>query len=195
MMLTDIQRLQAMGLDVWQLRHPAIYDQTHEVIQLPDTCQLLLVCDTPLSEKDAWLFGNILKSMKLSPEQTRQLPHAALSALGEHRLTWLLLFALLRAQLKDHCCGHQYSDHSSGDDKRKHTLMQCHCGPRQPMRAMAIKVTLGVAANLIPMNKSSIVSPLCRVRQKQSRPLGDLFHWLCLFQHRLMGVSRRSLAH
>lgn len=87
-MLTDIQRLQAMGLDVWQLRHPAIYDQTHEVIQLPDACQLLLVCDTPLSEKDAWLFGNILKSMKLRPEQARQLPHAALSALGEHRLTW-----------------------------------------------------------------------------------------------------------
>ncbi|SIN72875.1 DNA polymerase III subunit psi [Salinivibrio sp. ES.052] len=87
-MLTDIQRLQAMGLEVWQLRHPELYGKEHEVIQLPDSCQLLLVCDFPLNEQDAWLFGNILKSIQLTSDQARQLPHAALSSLGEHHLTW-----------------------------------------------------------------------------------------------------------
>ncbi|OOF25785.1 hypothetical protein BZJ19_07060 [Salinivibrio proteolyticus] len=87
-MLTDIQRLQAMGLSVWQLRHPELYGREQEVIQLPENCQLLLVCDDPLSEQDAWLLGNILKSMKLEADMARQLPHAALAALGDHHLVW-----------------------------------------------------------------------------------------------------------
>ncbi|WP_172970063.1 MULTISPECIES: DNA polymerase III subunit psi [unclassified Salinivibrio] len=87
-MLTDIQRLQAMDLDVWQLRHPEIYGREQEVTQLPDHCQLLLVCDHVLTDQDAWLFGNILKSIKLSADQARQLPHAALAALGDHHLSW-----------------------------------------------------------------------------------------------------------
>ncbi|WP_413112956.1 DNA polymerase III subunit psi [Thaumasiovibrio sp. DFM-14] len=89
MTLTADQRLTAMGLQRWQLRHPHYYSQYRPtLIDLPASCRLLFVCDEPLNEHDGWLFGRILASMKLSPEQALQLSSQALEQLGEHQLTW-----------------------------------------------------------------------------------------------------------
>lgn len=87
-MLQDIQRLKEMGIPVWQLRKPEIYGGEQHTLSLPDTCKLLFVCDQSLNETDAWLFGRILKSMDLLPEQALQLPHAALESLAHHELIW-----------------------------------------------------------------------------------------------------------
>ncbi|KKD01810.1 DNA polymerase III subunit psi [Photobacterium halotolerans] len=85
----DMQLLQEMGLTHWQIRKPECFPAwAQSVIDLPDSCQLLLVTPDEMDEHDAWLFGNILRSMKLSPEQALTLPPHALSELGEHHLTW-----------------------------------------------------------------------------------------------------------
>ncbi|GAB6261552.1 DNA polymerase III subunit psi [Photobacterium sp. CCB-ST2H9] len=85
----DIQILQEMGLTSWQIRKPDCFpDLSQPVIDLPESCQLLFVTSEALDEHDAWLFGNILRSMKLTPDQALALPPHALPDLGEHHLTW-----------------------------------------------------------------------------------------------------------
>ena len=64
----DLQLMKAIGLTYWQVRKPGFFpDQEQPVIDLPDSCQLLFVCDEELDEHDRWLFGRILGSMKLHP--------------------------------------------------------------------------------------------------------------------------------
>ncbi|WP_087021955.1 DNA polymerase III subunit psi [Thaumasiovibrio subtropicus] len=90
MTITAEQRLKAMGLQRWQLRHPHFYpDYQQPVINLPDEVVLLFVSDATLNEHDAWLFGRILASMKLEPEQARQLTSDGALQLGEHQLQWV----------------------------------------------------------------------------------------------------------
>ncbi|MDO6704737.1 DNA polymerase III subunit psi [Photobacterium sp. 1_MG-2023] len=85
----DIQILQEMGLSAWQIRKPDCFPSlTQSVIDLPAQCRLLFVTAETLDEHDAWLFGNILRSMKLTPEQALSLPPHALSELGKHHLIW-----------------------------------------------------------------------------------------------------------
>ncbi|OAN14199.1 DNA polymerase III subunit psi [Photobacterium jeanii] len=85
----DIQVLQEMGLTYWQIRKPACFPALEvPVINLPDDCQLLFVTPDPLNEHDAWLFGRILKSMKLTSEQALMLPPSAVDQLGQHQLVW-----------------------------------------------------------------------------------------------------------
>lgn len=90
MAIDDIQRLSEMGITSWQLRRPELFpSHTANTISLPATCKLLLVCDKPLDEHDAWLFSKILASMKLSPEQALTLPHTALTQIDSHHLDWV----------------------------------------------------------------------------------------------------------
>ncbi len=85
----DIQVLQEMGLTVWQIRNTELFPNLEvPTITLPEQCKLLFVSNDELSEHDAWLFGKILKSMKLAPEQALMLPLDALDQIGEHHLTW-----------------------------------------------------------------------------------------------------------
>nr|WP_086940452.1 DNA polymerase III subunit psi [Thaumasiovibrio occultus] len=84
------QRLAAMGVSRWQLRHPHFYpDLSPTLVNLPDACRLLLVCDDTLSEQDAWLFGRILQSMNLTPDDALMLPSDGVAQLGEHQLAWI----------------------------------------------------------------------------------------------------------
>lgn len=81
--------MQEMGLTYWQVRKPDFFpDREVPAIDLPETCKLLFVCDDPLDEQDRWLFGRILLSMKLTPEQALLLPPSATELIREHHLTW-----------------------------------------------------------------------------------------------------------
>ncbi|OZS45873.1 DNA polymerase III subunit psi [Photobacterium sanguinicancri] len=85
----DIQVLQEMGLTYWQVRKPECFPALEvPVINFPDDCKLLFITEETLTEHDAWLFGRILKSMKLTPEQALMLPPSALEQLGQHQLVW-----------------------------------------------------------------------------------------------------------
>ena len=88
----EIQVLQEMGLTYWQVRKPSFFPEMQvPVIDLPESCKLLFVCSDELNEHDSWLFGRILKSMKLRPEQALRLPPQAMDQIREHHLTWCWL--------------------------------------------------------------------------------------------------------
>ncbi|PSV44820.1 DNA polymerase III subunit psi [Photobacterium indicum] len=85
----DIQVLQEMGLTYWQVRKPELFPNMQvPVIDLPESCKLLFITDDELNEHDAWLFGRILGSMKLTPEQALSLPLEAVEQVAEHHLIW-----------------------------------------------------------------------------------------------------------
>lgn len=87
--MNDLQRLTEMGITVWELRRPELFNQkTPERISLPDTCKLLFVCDQFPTGQDLELFTKILSSINLLPNQTVHLSHQALSTLTEHALQW-----------------------------------------------------------------------------------------------------------
>jgi DNA polymerase-3 subunit psi len=85
----DIQVLQEMGLTYWQVRKPEFFPNMQvPVIDLPESCKLLFITDDELNEHDAVLFGRILCSMKLKPEQALSLPLEAVEQVAEHHLKW-----------------------------------------------------------------------------------------------------------
>ena len=85
----DIALLQQMGITYWQVRRPDFYpERAVATIDLPAGCRLLFVNDDTLTEQDAWLFGRILHSMKLSPDQALTLPSHCIDNIGEHHLQW-----------------------------------------------------------------------------------------------------------
>lgn len=87
--MNDLQRLKEMGITVWDIRRPECFpDVTPKTISLPESCQLLLVSEHVPSGQEAWLFGKVLASMKLTPEQALCLPPQALRLLGDHQLVW-----------------------------------------------------------------------------------------------------------
>lgn len=87
-MMNDLQRLKYMGIRVWELRHPEFYSEQQALTDLPESCRLLFVSEVIPTERDAWLFGKIIASMQISPEEVLYLPPYALSQLGSHRLSW-----------------------------------------------------------------------------------------------------------
>ncbi|WP_407332267.1 DNA polymerase III subunit psi [Enterovibrio sp. 27052020O] len=87
--MNDLQRLKEMGITVWDVRQPDVLSvNMTKAIALPASCKLLFVSDSAPNEHEAWLFGKILASMKLTSEQALRLPARALSTLGEHSLEW-----------------------------------------------------------------------------------------------------------
>ncbi|MEJ2765507.1 DNA polymerase III subunit psi [Photobacterium sp. MCCC 1A19761] len=88
----DIQILHEMGLTYWQIRKPDFFPELEmPVIDLPESCKLLFVCEDELDDHDRWLFGRILNSMKLSPEQALMLPPQGVAQIRVHHLTWCWL--------------------------------------------------------------------------------------------------------
>ncbi|MGF1722212.1 DNA polymerase III subunit psi [Vibrio kyushuensis] len=87
---TELQYLQEMGIDTWQLSHPERiegYQSPH--FNLPSSCKLLLVsCERPSGEL-AVMFERVLKSIKLSLDQALHIYPEQLASLGEHQLTWI----------------------------------------------------------------------------------------------------------
>lgn len=87
-MIDDVQRLKNMGIRVWQLRNPDHYPAHQPKVVIPDTCRLLLVTDKVPEEADAWLFGKIIASMQVMPEECFYLSSEGFSYLSEHKLDW-----------------------------------------------------------------------------------------------------------
>lgn len=88
-MQRDLQYLQEMGITAWQIKQPEVYpDHAPELVSLPESCKLLLVAPSVPQSHDAWLFGKVLASMKLTPEQALYLPESAVAQLAEHQLVW-----------------------------------------------------------------------------------------------------------
>lgn len=84
-----LQFLNEMNISVWQVRQPEYFPALEaSTISLPETCQLLFVAPAIPTERDAFLFGKVLASMKLLPEQALFLPSESLEYLAEHHLTW-----------------------------------------------------------------------------------------------------------
>ncbi|MDD9157249.1 DNA polymerase III subunit psi [Aliivibrio sp. S4TY2] len=84
-----LQFLNEMNISVWQVRQPEYFPTLEaNTISLPETCQLLFVAPAVPTERDAFLFGKVLASMKLLPEQALFLPSSALEYLAEHKLAW-----------------------------------------------------------------------------------------------------------
>lgn len=84
-----LQFLNEMNIPVWQVRQPEYFPALEaSTISLPETCQLLFVAPAIPTERDAFLFGKVLTSMKLLPEQALFLPSESLEYLAEHHLTW-----------------------------------------------------------------------------------------------------------
>ncbi|MCK6264845.1 DNA polymerase III subunit psi [Vibrio sp. ZSDE26] len=87
---TELQYLQEMGIDAWQLSHPERL-QGFQVARfnLPTTCQLLLVSNELPTGELAVMFERVLKSIKLEIDQAQHVYPEQLSALGEHNIAWV----------------------------------------------------------------------------------------------------------
>lgn len=86
--MNDLQRLTEMGITVWDLRRPSLFERTPQPFSLPIECKLLFVSNAKPNEQEAWLFGKILGSMQLLPNQALHIPYSALSNLHTHALQW-----------------------------------------------------------------------------------------------------------
>lgn len=84
-----LQFLNEMDISVWQVRQTSYFPALEATtISLPDTCQLLFVAPAVPTERDAFLFGKVLASMKLLPEQALFLSPESLEYISEHQLQW-----------------------------------------------------------------------------------------------------------
>ncbi|CED70584.1 DNA polymerase III subunit psi [Aliivibrio wodanis] len=84
-----LQFLNEMDISVWQVRQTQYFPTLEaNTLSVPKTCQLLFIAPAIPTDRDAFLFGKVLASMKLIPEQALFLPSESLEYLGEHHLTW-----------------------------------------------------------------------------------------------------------
>lgn len=84
------QYLQEMAIPVWELVHPERLEGYQAPgLCLPESCTLLLVCDSLPQGEDATLFIKVLSSIKLKPEQALHITPAQLASLESHQLSWV----------------------------------------------------------------------------------------------------------
>ncbi|MDV7106106.1 DNA polymerase III subunit psi [Vibrio sp. TH_r3] len=87
---TDIQYLAEMGIQHWGLSHPARLSGVEvEPLRLPESCLLLLVSPVKPSGDMVFMFNNVLKSMKLSIEQSQHIYPEHFSQLSAAQLRWI----------------------------------------------------------------------------------------------------------
>ena len=88
--LIERQRLQEMGVDVWEVAHPErLQGVEQRSFSLPKSCALLLVADSIPTGDEAVLFAKVLASMKLNLEQALHVTPAQLSQIIHHQLVWV----------------------------------------------------------------------------------------------------------
>ncbi|MGP8307488.1 DNA polymerase III subunit psi [Vibrio sp. YIC-376] len=90
MSINEKQYLHEMGISTWELIHPDRLAGYHSPkIDLSSACKLLLVSPECPTNESVILFEKILKSMKLTLDQSMHLEPERLSQLGEHQLEWV----------------------------------------------------------------------------------------------------------
>ncbi len=77
-----------MGIQVLQLRKPEHYSNYQPKVVIPKACRLLLVAEKLPEGEDAWLFGKIIASMKVTPNECFYLSLEAFSYLRDYQLHW-----------------------------------------------------------------------------------------------------------
>lgn len=88
--LIERQKLQEMGVDVWEVAHPErLQGVEQRGFSLPESCALLLVADSIPVGDEAVLFAKVLASMKLNLEQALHVTPAQLSQITHHQLVWI----------------------------------------------------------------------------------------------------------
>lgn len=84
-----LQFLNEMKISNWQIRQPEYFSHLKGAqLSLPEQCRLLFVAPEKPIDDDAFLFGKVLASMKLSSEQALFLSCDAFPFLAEHHLQW-----------------------------------------------------------------------------------------------------------
>ena len=87
--MNDLKRLNEMGISVWELRNPQLFTPKPATqFSLPETCKLLFVNNKKPTSEDAWLFGKILSSLHLLPNQALQIPFSQIKNMHKHALEW-----------------------------------------------------------------------------------------------------------
>ncbi len=90
MSINEKQYLHEMGISTWELVHPdRLAGYQSPMIELPSSCKLLLVSPVCPVNESATLFEKILKSMKLTVDQSMHLEPEHLTLLAEHQLEWI----------------------------------------------------------------------------------------------------------
>ncbi|WP_324187421.1 DNA polymerase III subunit psi [Vibrio hibernica] len=88
--LIERQKLQEMGVDIWELAHPErLQGVEQRSFSLPKPCALLLVADSIPTGDEAVLFAKVLASMKLNLDQALHVTPAQLSQVTHHQLVWI----------------------------------------------------------------------------------------------------------
>lgn len=122
-MQRDLQYLHEMGVTAWQIKESTVFPEYRQnLISLPESCKLLFVADQNPQQHDAWLFGKVLASMKLKPEDAFFLPVDALEQLSEHQLTWCWFAGVPSTQLT----GVQTLSSISLSEMRENTVSRRH---------------------------------------------------------------------
>ncbi|MBD1576112.1 DNA polymerase III subunit psi [Vibrio sp. S11_S32] len=88
--LIERQKLQEIGIDVWEVSHPErLQGFQSSGFSLPPTCVLLLVAESIPQGQDTALFAKVLASMKLNLDQALHVTPTQLSQINQHQLTWV----------------------------------------------------------------------------------------------------------
>ncbi|MEZ9229785.1 DNA polymerase III subunit psi [Vibrio amylolyticus] len=86
----DLQYLQEMGIDSWQLNHPDRLDGYQAPrVELNAECRLLLVSTELPSGDLAVMFERVLKSVKLTLDQAQHIYPEQLHSIHSDQLVWI----------------------------------------------------------------------------------------------------------
>ncbi len=86
--MNNFQRLDVMGIPLFQIRNPDIFAGHHHQITLPESCKLLLISESLPQNEEALLFSKIIATMGLKADQTLHLMPQSLHLLNHHQLQW-----------------------------------------------------------------------------------------------------------
>jgi len=84
------QFLENMGIQNWALSHPSrLSGYQQATIDIPESCSLLFISPVKPEGEMVVMFGNVLKSLKLTINQARHIFPEQLAMIGCHQLSWL----------------------------------------------------------------------------------------------------------
>lgn len=86
----EIEYLQEMGIQCYQLNHPErLQGYQAPSIVLQASCQLVLVSPQYPKNETAFLFEKVLKSINLDLQQAQHIYPHQVAQLAEHQLEWI----------------------------------------------------------------------------------------------------------
>ncbi|KJY83680.1 DNA polymerase III subunit psi [Vibrio galatheae] len=123
------QYLQEMGIQCYELAHPErLQGYATPRLELPETCQLLLVSPLIPQGGNAEMFERVLKSINLSLKQALHIYPQQLSQLGNHQLEWVWFAGCEPAEIdKVKALNSPLLTHVDGNNQQRRALWQQIC--------------------------------------------------------------------